>query len=169
MEEDSSWSPPAPGKPVSPTLGERAPLLEMHDSGVLDFIHPSGFGHIKDRRHVAGFEPHQFSQVPQPTERWAVEQLDLISLLLHEKPVAYVSAKLPKMDELRGAPTRQLDEVEAEGLQALRNGEDLFVHSTEAGVRMVGSVRAANQCVKCHDGNRGDLLGAFSYRLRPAR
>ncbi len=50
-----------------------------------------------------------------------------------------------------------------------RSGEDLFLRSTEAGVRMVGSLRAANQCVKCHDGQRGDLLGAFSYRLRPAK
>ncbi len=31
---------------------------------------------------------------------------------------------------------------------------------------MLGAVRSAKQCVKCHGGSRGDLLGAFSYTLR---
>ncbi len=144
-------------------------LLKMHEGGALDFLHPKGFGYVKDRRHVAGFQPHQFSQVPEPKERWKLERLDLVSLLLHEEPVAYVSARLPKMDELREAPTRQLDEIEVAGLKALREGEDLFVRPTEGGVRMLGSLRAVKQCLSCHDARRGDLLGAFSYTLRPAK
>jgi hypothetical protein len=67
------------------------------------------------------------------------------------------------MDELRKAPTRPLDEFEAEGLKELRRGEDLFVRDAPSGRRMLGAVRSAKQCVACHGGQRGDLLGAFSY------
>ena len=74
----------------------------MHDAGTLDFVNPVGFGFMKDRRHVAGFQSHAFSEVPDSTPRWCVERLDLIGLLLHPEPVAYVSDKLPAMDELRG-------------------------------------------------------------------
>ena len=31
--------------------------------------------------------------------------------------------------------------------------------------RMLGSLRAAKQCLDCHTASRGDLLGAFSYAL----
>jgi len=33
-------------------------------------------------------------------------------------------------------------------------------------IEMVGSLRAIDQCTKCHDVKRGALLGAFSYELR---
>ena len=29
-------------------------------------------------------------------------------------------------------------------------------------VRVLGAIRAAKQCIDCHGGGRGDLLGAFS-------
>jgi hypothetical protein len=29
----------------------------------------------------------------------------------------------------------------------------------------LGAIRMATGCMKCHDGNRGDLLGAFTYEL----
>jgi hypothetical protein len=83
--------------------------------------------------------------------------------LLHDEPLAYVSDNLPRMDELRKAPTRKLDEFEAAGLAALRRGEDLFVRGTADHLRVLGAVRNAKQCVDCHGGQRGDLLGAFSY------
>ncbi len=140
-------------------------LINMHDKGVVDFAYPAGFGYAKDRRHVAGFISHQFAQAPT-TETWQLQRLDLVGLLLHDNPVAYVSEHLPRMNELREAPTRELDLFEAVGLQVLRQGEDLFVRGTEEKVRMLGALRAAKQCVTCHGGQRGDLLGAFSYTLR---
>lgn len=132
----------------------------------MDFVNPDGFGFIKDRRRVAGFQAHQFSQVPGPAERWAVQTVDLMGLLLHDEPVAYVSARLPRMEELREAPTRSLDGFEAAGLEELRRGEDLVVGGTPTGMRMLGAIRSAKQCVQCHGSERGDLLGAFSYTLQ---
>jgi hypothetical protein len=34
---------------------------------------------------------------------------------------------------------------------------------------MLGLARSVKQCVACHGGARGDLLGAFSYVLRRER
>jgi hypothetical protein len=70
------------------------------------------------------------------------------------------------MDELRNAPTRSLDSFESESLRALQAGEDLKVQHEKDAIRMLGSIRAAKQCLQCHEVERGDLLGAFSYKLR---
>jgi hypothetical protein len=141
-------------------------MLRLHDDGVLDFLNPKGFGFAKDRQHVAGFQKHGMSKVPETSESWSVAHLELVGLVVHEKPVVYVTANLPQMDEVQDAPTRPLDSFELEALGALRDGEDLFFRGSEDKARMVGSIRAVEQCIVCHGGNRGDLLGAFSYGLR---
>jgi hypothetical protein len=156
-----------------PSLDEpslRPVFSSLHEDGVIDFVNPGGFGYIKDRQHVAGFQPHQFSRMPPSAGVWRVRTLDLVGLLLHEKPVVYVSENLPRMDELREVPTRPLDAFEEAGLEALHGGEDLFICDTAAGVkRMLGPLRSTKQCVACHGGERGDLLGAFSYTLERGR
>src|SRR5260370_2629567 len=98
---------------------------------------------------------------------WLVQALDLLSLLKHEEPVAYLSEHLPRMDELREAKTRPLDAFERDALEVLRRGEDLKVQNASREIRMLGSIRAVKQCLQCHEVERGDLLCAFSYRLRP--
>jgi len=140
----------------------------MHLASVADFANPGGFGAVLDRQHVAGFEPHAFSKLPTATAAWQVETIDLIGLLIHEEPVAYVSANLPRMDQLREAATRPLDAFEAAGLKQLQGEEDLVIAEVDSRQRMLGSLRSARQCVQCHGGERGDLLGAFSYTLRKA-
>lgn len=153
--------------PASPPRASAdRPSLYWHYRSIADFAYPEGFGYLKDRRHVAGFLPHQFSKAPEPQQPWALRHLDLIGLVRHEKPVAYISANLPRMEELRKAPTRPLDEFENAGLKALRAGEDLFVAEAGDVRRMLGAVRSAKQCVDCHGGQRGDLLGSFSYTFR---
>jgi hypothetical protein len=138
----------------------------LHEASVLDFVNPAGFGVFENRRRVIGFQRHGFSEVPGPQERWAVETIDLVGLLLRDEPLAYVSKNLPRMDELRAAPTRPLDSFETQGLATLRKGEELFVRGSETKVRMLGAIRSTKQCLDCHGGARGDLLGAFSYSLR---
>ncbi len=140
-------------------------LLSLHQGSVVDFVNADNFGFFKDRRHVAGFQEHQFSQTPTPFKPWTLQTLDLIGVALHEKPVVYVSEYLPRMDELRMARTRTLDDFETAGLAALEQGEELFVRDRGEERRMVGALRAARQCVACHGCERGDLLGAFSYRF----
>lgn len=161
------WSTGVTLKPPSnegpPASGVGFGILQ---ASIIDFSNPRAFGYFKDRRHVAGFQEHQFSKTPEVDKPWKLETLDLIGLVVHPEPVGYVTNNLPRMDELRKAQTRMLDEFEKLGLESLRTGEDLFVRDTTDGRRRVlGGIRSAKQCVECHLGERGALLGAFSYTL----
>lgn len=161
------FRPPLPGADRWPTLPTPFALARLHETGLLDFVNPRGFGFAKDRRHVAGFQSHGFTRVPDPVEEWKVASLDLVGLLRHDTPVVYVSEKLPRMDDLTHAPTRPLDAFETTALTALRAGADTHTADDPGGIRLLGAIRSARQCVDCHGGERGALLGAFSYRLRP--
>lgn len=151
-------------------------LLAFHESGAADFVNPDRIGYVQDRDHVAGFQSHRFTTIPevgtlysQPQSPWKVARLELVSLLKHEMPVAYVSKHLPQMDELRDAPTRPLEDFERRSLDRLALDEDVVLDETPDRIRMVGSLRAANECLKCHSVQRGELLGALTYELVPAR
>ena len=94
--------------------------------------------------------------------------MELIGLLVHESPVVYLNpeGKLPSMREAAGAKTRELTEFESGGLKDLAAGKEVVaVDAATNQVRMVGAVRMAGACTKCHDGKPGDLLGAFTYDL----
>jgi len=97
---------------------------------------------------------------------WTVAKLELVSLLKHSEPRVYVSTQLPRMDQLKDAPTRPLDPFESRSLEQLRTAQDLVLEQRASDVRMLGSVRAGKNCLQCHNVTRGDLLGAFSYELR---
>ena len=165
-----------------------APLDELyldrfHLDGMANFADPLGFGYVdeswnrdqqkmvKHLDRVTGFQPHAFRKLPEPVTgddeqvRWLIEKLELVSLLKHATPRVYESENLPRMDDLRNAPTRDLDEFETDALARLRAGETLVVHQDRNVIRMVGPIVAVSQCLDCHSVNRGDLLGAFTYRL----
>jgi hypothetical protein len=145
----------------APTSG----FLNDHTRTVASFAPPTDAGYVKSRQLVAGFRPHHFWEPPEVTPRWSLRSLDLVGLIVHEKPTAYVFDGLPTMTEVSKVPTRPLDEFEAGGLAELRQGEILVVRDVPDGLRVLGAIRAAKQCVECHGGERGDLLGAFSYTL----
>jgi hypothetical protein len=143
-----------------------------HTNGLADFINKEGFGHVRDREHVAGFQPHQFRQRvffgSNPESRWLVRRLELVSLLKFEEPAVYLSDHLPRMDRLGdGATTRPLNSFESGALESLRHGEDLVTSPDGRLCRVLGSIRATRQCLACHTVKRGELLGAFSYVLQP--
>ena len=180
---------PDKNAPANPwNLPSRELLFGYHQSGLLDFAGPLGWGLIRDREHVAGFKPHQFRKLPplvtkwdrdpnvpvpptanlpapKPVEEWVLRKLELVSLLKHKRPAVYISATLPKMDELVEAETRELSGFEADSLQALRGGESLVARAKVNHLEMFGALRAAKQCQQCHQVQRGELLGAFSYEL----
>jgi hypothetical protein len=70
------------------------------------------------------------------------------------------------MTELNQAKTRELSGFERKALQTLNDGEELAVDARLNRIHLLGAVRATKQCIECHEVNRGDLLGAFSYELR---
>ncbi len=153
-------------------------LAKEHHDDILRFTNTWSNGYVKDREHVAGFQSHQFHEpseliFPPPTteeeknksDKWKVASLELVSLLKHEKPAVYVSENLPRMDDLKTAKTRKLNEFEAKGLETLRTGEDVVADGTLNRIVMVGAIRASKSCLECHYVQRGELLGAFSYDL----
>lgn len=159
----------SPGEWMTPAQGDAASLGSLLEASVFNFVNWPGFGFFKDRRHVAGFEAHRFSEVPAKPGRWEVQNLELVSLLLHDEPAVYVSDRLPAMNRTYDLPTRPLERFERVGLDALVRGDDLFVSQTGTHLRMLGAIRSVKQCVACHGGERGDLLGAFSYSLSQKR
>jgi hypothetical protein len=173
LERDDSLIPQPDTQPTS-TLSERdlkdandvqpGPLRALHLDSVIDFVNPRGFGLIVSRKKVAGFQSHRFGGVPKAGS-WKVHTIELVGLLKHEEAVVYLSDELPRMDKLRTSPTRALNTFESAGLRVLQEGEDIYIRETPTGLRMVGAVRAIEKCTECHGGERGDLLGAFSYNL----
>lgn len=177
VKEERDPPPPQPESPgpawelggVQFTLPEhdRSAARQLHANGLYDFVNVENWGFVRSRQQVAGFLPHAFSRVPAGRE-WKVVRVELVGLLKHPEPVVYPSDRLPAMADLKDAPTRAPDAFETAGVAAIRKGDDGFAGRRGDEVRYVGAVRSAEACVKCHGGERGDLLGAFSYRLRPA-
>jgi hypothetical protein len=164
------------------TADKRLPSLDAlgtwHVNGEWNFLNPNGFGFMKDREHVSGFQSHQFRGLPklaalmpnpqgaaEQKEQWLVTRLELVSLLKQKEPMVYVAKELPRMEELKKAKTRALSDFEAGALASLRDGEDVITDATTNHIRMVGALRATKQCLECHEVRRGDLLGAFSYDI----
>jgi hypothetical protein len=167
-------APPVPGEkpePAAKPAPTRESLQEFHLGSVVGFAPQESFGSVDERRTVRGFRPHAFNHLPSlysgnaKPEEWKMTRLELVSLLKHQPPAAYVSEHLPAMDELRDAPTRPTTKFEEDAISELRDGEELVVETTGQTARMVGSIRAIAECRKCHQVPLGGLLGAFSYRL----
>lgn len=172
------------GKPVrlparlSPRADQATPA-EIHASARGLFLDPNRFGYVEEAPdRVAGFTTHGFARLPyedrwedrpERTGAWKLVRLELIGLLNHHEPRAYVSKDLPNMEELAGTPTRALTEFETAALRLLEGEEDLVVEerpeADRLGVSMVGALRAGKSCAACHGVPYGSLLGAFSYDL----
>ena len=170
---------PVPPLPESPpqsdwSLSQRVPTRKDDRESLFDFLarstanfaNPQGFGEFKDREHVAGFMPHQFRSLPEPKSRWEARRVELVSLLMHESPVVYVTETLPSMANFRKHPTRPLNTFESRALSELIAGKDLEIDQDSQSMQMLGAIRASESCTDCHDARIDDLLGAFSYRLR---
>ncbi len=157
----------------------RNDAVSFHVDQIVNFANASGFGYVdRERRQMIGFQSHGFRAPPQwangvqnAKQNYEVTRLELISLLKHTPAAAYLSDNLPSMEELKSdaAPTRKLDEFEQQAISRLEQGEDLIVAEDQLGLRMVGAIRAVNECLQCHRGREGKLLGGFTYRLKPAK
>lgn len=149
-------------------------LWGMHVASMTDFVNAEGFGYVRSLDEVAGFQSHQFREFPElpdeitnsPASSWTLRRLELVSLLKHDEPRAYVTGNLPRMEDMADAPTRRLDGFEQRALRELESGKDLIVDDDPHRIRLFGSLRATRQCVECHDAQRGHLLGAFTYEFQ---
>jgi hypothetical protein len=148
-----------------PSADQWACPEEMHATFVQRFEASPGFGFARmpttlrlDRTGVLTIDGAAF----------AVEQVELIGWMRRQAPVVYVSPGHGGRPILPGA-TREPTPWEAASAESLRAGRGIVCDpdQTEAGLRCVGPLRAKPACLQCHtDRNEGDVLGAFSYRLR---
>ena len=151
-----------------------------HEQNLILFLSPRtlglvGFENMQNRpdlSQVVGFQEHAFRSKIEPPSRiaetdghWKFDVVSLVSLLKHRPAAVYLSDNLPNMKELATAQTRRLDDFETSALEQLDRGEELIACGGTDQIRMVGAIRAAFQCLECHQVPRGTLLGAFSYRL----
>lgn len=134
------------------------------------FVNPKRMGSFKSREVVYGFAPHQVDQWPNFGEYtgWTMTKMALLSIHRFDEPVAYVSQYAPNMTRLTTAPTQPLNEFEASAVELLRSEQDVVIEQNDHLTRIVGSLRASSDCLTCHSAQRGELLGAFSYELRPS-
>lgn len=152
--------------------GQSNDVEHLHTVSRNDFLDADSFGaSVEPIVRVVGFVEHGFHYSPargfEDREMWKIVRLELVSLLKFDEPRVYVLDRLPRMDQLSSddVPTRPLDGFESDALEQLRTEEDLVISRQGSEYRMLGSLRAARQCVDCHDVERGELLGAFSYLL----
>ncbi|MEW4487312.1 hypothetical protein AB1L42_04475 [Thalassoglobus sp. JC818] len=147
------------------------PRMKIHERAQSEFLRPDTFGYVQDHEHVAGFQSHAFARVPVVEDEapeiaeWRLERIELVGLLRNDEPVVYLSESLPNLDELDEFETRPVDEWEADALSQLVESTDLVIREHPQEIRMIGSLRASNNCLMCHDVRRGQVLGALAYTL----
>jgi hypothetical protein len=165
-------------------MPSREGLAALHTQSGVNFLLPDTLGYVRKPQEVAGFDAHKFRFAPTlggvkllnddqekstdtnaSKERWVLHKLELVGTLKQARPMAYVSAQLPRMEDLKNAPTRELDGFEAAAIRRLQGGEDVATEESLNRIRMVGAVRASAACLDCHNVKRGQLLGAFTYEL----
>ena len=142
-------------------------LLRMHDAFVLAFIDSEGFG----QRRL----PAMSGVLRRPVEgsHWFVAHLELIGVAKHNPPRVFDSEmsifhQRNKETPPPRAKTRALTAWEKQALRDLDTGQRLIVEKQGNGLRVVGAIRAGDECLGCHKNKRaGDMLGAFVYSLWP--
>ncbi|MBL8855005.1 MAG: hypothetical protein JNK57_13650 [Planctomycetaceae bacterium] len=149
---------------VSPSFAHAFAYRDFFDRSTLGLL-------TEDQKHYVGFKPHSMYNAPESvrlTQQFELEKLELIGMLLHETPIVYVTNILPNMETIAAGviPTRELTRFESRSLERLTSGETLVIDANSEVLRMVGALRAIDQCTDCHQVDSGQLLGAFSYEYR---
>ncbi len=155
------------GRPVHPVS---LTAKEREDGQRLVVGVPSPSGTIDFHHHSLKLNPS--SPLEESDRLWKIQALQLVSLLKHDPPVAYENRD-PTMTwpQQQRKQTRSLDDIEQASLTKLREGTQRVVAWNEKHERlqMVGAIRAKDHCLKCHEVQLGDLLGAFTYWIEEER
>ena len=138
-------------------------LDAMHAYYIKSFVESEGFGG---------------SRIPQITPRdwmlavdgklYSVGKLELLSFIHdgEQDVVAYENSwNVLARNSLSGYEQRPLTEFEQRVVDYLRSGGEPVLHHKNLETRLVAPLTASESCLQCHDGEKGDVVGAFSYSL----
>lgn len=142
---------------------------EMHQAHIEAFVANDNFGSRRMRR------GDSTRYLLYDDVRYVVASNQLVGLLKHDRPVVYVMDYNPTTDRIKESETRDLTEWESETLKLLRGGAEAPLIGAETiligeglNIRAMGALRARESCLECHqDMKAGDLMGAFTYILKP--
>jgi hypothetical protein len=141
---------------------------EMHDAYVSKFERSPGFGLSRMAR------PEMLDRsgvLDLGRTRYSIDRVELIGLMRSTTPVVYITSarSIGLRSEMVGS--RELTSFEKRSVAAFRSGKSIDSAADGADtLACVGAVRAKDTCLNCHEGRKtGDLLGAFTYRLKAMR
>ena len=151
----------------------------LHNTSRKLFSSGQSVGYVKDIENVAGFKPHQLEYSDKwkgsvfqaedkvASDQWHINRIELVGMLLNDRPLVYIAqqGELPTMEDIGDRETRELSEFETRGLEAFADGHDTYISASLNRIEMMGALRAADSCLQCHDVQRGEVLGAFSYDI----
>ena len=160
--------------PKNPTVTQRViemdkqSLERLHTDRVEKFVEQVAFG----VRRVLMMPKIETKKLPVDStgKTYVIDRMDLIGLLPGKEPIVRLATGINHAlrEEKKVVSTRALDEFEAQAVADL-NKRGLVWKLSESDVRMVGALRASQDCLSCHKGKEGDILGAFSYRMVPGK
>jgi hypothetical protein len=151
-------------------------LNEMHDYIVGTFVATPGFGSERMGGMMLQLDPNQRLELSGEQaltddagggapEAWTIKTLELIGVARHEQPVVF-----SRVAHGIVGSTRSVNDVEQKALTRLRSGSNIVIgQASEAHASLVfGAIRAQTGCIRCHQAQLGDLLGAFRYVMQEA-
>lgn len=160
LEESDSLAKVSPIE-AKPSVGEYKDHFDH-----LDLPHVPAFPVVDEFLSMACFKSVPCDRSIRVTV-WKLVRMELIGLIKHATPVAYVAREIPRMGELNSVPTTELNDFEHRAIKHLKSNpnQDVAIHNAPDGIQLVGALRAEKACAKCHSVKNGDLLGALTYRF----
>ena len=103
---------------------------------------------------------------------WLLKERQLMGVTAETGPTVYLQSpknqhELMKPKTGATAEKRAPDAFETEALAKLKGGEEVALQSSDRELRVLGAIRARQECLSCHSkAEVGSLLGAFTYTLK---
>ncbi|MFT6180433.1 MAG: hypothetical protein ACJAQT_000733 [Akkermansiaceae bacterium] len=146
------------------------PFDLAHKRAVTSFVDSQGFG----IRRMFEDPPEKYwaeSTFLIEGRRHYVRSVHLIGITKESGHRFYKRSNPPIKDNLPNSAYRTLTQEEYAAITSLKNGETPFVLLDEEqsprlsgrSVDVIAPIFARESCLKCHDAEVGDLLGAFNY------
>jgi hypothetical protein len=144
------------------------PFVEAHERAVRSFVKSEGFGISRLRRKDLWNE-HSVLFENARCMPWAI---NLIGLTADNGKRYFENARPPKKKEIPTAAHRELAEIELAAVETIQSRDTPFAKLPASKeyqdlrlIRVIAPIRALQDCLECHTGKVGDVLGAFDYHL----